>query len=110
MADLSESESAARRPRQAGGAVLDQASAQRVFGERIELDGVTIIPVAAVRRCKCSPSGEENGKGGSLSSFRPVGLVIIRDGRVEWKPAVDLSRLALIAAATFGLLALLRRR
>ena len=110
MADLSESESAARRPRQAGGAVLDQASAQRVFGERIELDGVTIIPVAAVRRCKCSPSGEENGKGGSLSSFRPVGLVVIRDGEVEWKPAVDLSRLALIAAATFGLLALLRRR
>jgi hypothetical protein len=90
--------------------VRDQASAQRVFGERIELDGVTLIPVAAVRRCKCNPSGEENGRGCSCSSFRPVGLVVIRDGRVEWKPAVDLSRLALIAAATFGLLALLRRR
>ena len=110
MADRSESESAVRGPRQAARAVRDQASAQRVFGERIELDGVTLIPVAAVRRCKCNPSGEKNGKGCSLSSFRPVGLVIIRDGRVEWKPAVDLSRLALIGAATLGLVALLRRR
>ena len=32
-------------------ATLDQASAKRVYGEPIELDGVKIIPVAAVRRC-----------------------------------------------------------
>jgi len=110
MADRPESERAARGSRQAGRALPDQATAQRVFGERIELDGVTIIPVAAVRRCKCNPSGEENGKGGSCNSARPVGLVVISDGRVEWKPTLDLSRVALIAAVTLGLLALRRRR
>jgi len=110
MADRPESERAARGLRQAGRALPDQATAQRVFGERIELDGVTIIPVAAIRRCKCNPGGEESGKGGSCNSARPVGLVVIRDGYVEWKPALDLSRVALIAAVTLGLLALRRRR
>jgi len=110
MADRPDSDSAARQPRRGGRALLDQAGVQRIFGKRIELDGVTIIPVAAVRRCRCGPGGEENGKGGRCSSARPVGLVVIRDGRVEWQPAIDLSRLALIGAATLGLVVLLKRR
>ncbi len=90
--------------------VRDQTSTKRVYGERIELDGVTIIPVAAVRHCKCRKSDDENGKGCSHTSARPVGLVVIRDGLVEWKPTLDLSRLALIGAAALGFLAFLRRR
>jgi uncharacterized spore protein YtfJ len=110
MADRPDSEGAARGPRQAGRAVRDQASTKRVFGDRIELDGVTIIPVSAVHGCRCQKSGEENGEGCGFTSARPVGLVVIRDGLVEWKPAVDVTRLALVAAATLGLVALLRRR
>jgi len=108
MADRSNSEDAGRG--RAGRALRDPVTAKRIFGERIELDGVTIIPVAATHSCKCNKSGGENGEGCGFTGVRPVGLVVIRDGQVEWKPALDLSRLALIAAATLGLFALLRRR
>jgi uncharacterized spore protein YtfJ len=90
--------------------VRDQASSKRVFGERIELDGVAIIPVAAVRGRRCKKSGDGEGEGCGFTGARPVGLVVIRDGNVEWKPALDLGRLALIGAVTLGFLALLRRR
>jgi uncharacterized spore protein YtfJ len=90
--------------------VRDQVSSKRVFGERIELDGVTIIPVAAVHGCRCKKSGDAEGEGCGFTSTRPVGLVVIRDGNVEWKPTLDLVRLALIGAVTLGLLALLRHR
>jgi uncharacterized spore protein YtfJ len=110
MADRPSSEDAARGRGRAGRALRDQVSVQRVFGERIELDRVTIIPVAAVHGCRCQKPGEEDGRSCGFSSTRPVGLVVIRDGDVEWEPALDLSRLALIAAATLGLFVLLRRR
>lgn len=110
MAERSSSEGAGRGPGRAGRAVRDQASSKRVFGERIELDGVAIIPVAAVHGCRCKKSGDGEGEGCGFTSARPVGLVVIRDGNVEWKPALDPSRLVLIGAVTLGLLALLRHR
>ena len=55
-------EDKAREPRRADRALHDQASAKRVYGEPIELDGVKIIPVAAVRRCGRQESAEESGK------------------------------------------------
>ncbi|MGA9761176.1 MAG: hypothetical protein WBQ14_01975 [Gaiellaceae bacterium] len=110
MAERSSGEEAGRGPGRAGRAVRDQLSAQRVFGERIELDGVTIIPVAAVHCCRCRKSGDGEGEGCGFSSTRPVGLVVIRDGYVGWKPTLDLSRLALIGAAALGLFTLLRHR
>jgi len=102
----------ARKSKRAAGAVRDQATAKRVFGDPLELDGVKIIPVAAVRRCGRQEGTEESGKGCgcSCNSARPVGLVVIRDGQVSWTPTLDLNRVILAAAGVLGLLIFLRRR
>ncbi|WP_439380556.1 hypothetical protein [Amycolatopsis lexingtonensis] len=66
---------------------------QPLFGEPFETpDGTTVIPVS-----------------------HPVGVFAIRDGQAKWEPAVDATRVALIAvttglvAAALGTLAVLRR-
>ncbi|HEY5160728.1 MAG TPA: hypothetical protein VII83_06605 [Gaiellaceae bacterium] len=111
MPEHPKSKTEAPRPGRASRAVLDKASAKRVYGEPIDLDGVTIIPVAAVHRCGQQEGVEESekGRGCSCNSARPVGLVVIRDGQVEWKPTLDVNRMALAATVALGLLVLLRR-
>jgi hypothetical protein len=92
-------------------AAQDPAPVNRVYGEPIEIDGIKLIPVAAVRRCGRQGSGDGGGKCGCRCvSVRPVGLVVLRDGRVGWKPAFDVNRLALVLAALLGLFFLLGRR
>ena len=93
-------------------ATLDQASAKRVYGEPIEIEGGKIIPVAAVRRCgqQDDDGASERGCGCSCVSVRPVGLVVIRGDQVEWEPIIDLNRAALVAAGVLGLFLLFRRR
>ena len=44
--------------------------------------------------------------GGFGLSARPVGAYIVKDGQVEWEPAVDASRLAIMGMVT-GIVALL---
>ena len=90
-------------------AARDPELTNRVYGEPLRIEGVTIIPVASVRRCGRQGSGDEGG-GCSCVNVKPAGLVVIRDGRVCWKPAFDVNRLALALAALFGLLVLLGRR
>ncbi|MET9000319.1 spore germination protein GerW family protein [Amycolatopsis sp. Hca4] len=78
-------------------------SARLVYGEPVERDGATVIPAAAV-------SGGGGGGGGDALPVRdgagfgvfarPVGAFVVRDGRVTWVPAVDVTRLGLAAAVT----------
>ena len=85
--------------------VIDQArdtlTVKRVFGEPYEKDGVTVIPAARVQGGAGGGSGEDpNSQGrGSGSGFgvtaRPVGAFIIRDGDLNWRPAVDVNRIIL---------------
>jgi uncharacterized spore protein YtfJ len=85
--------------------VIDQArdtlTVKRVFGEPYEKDGVTVIPAARVQGGAGGGTGEDpNGQGrGSGSGFgvtaRPVGAFIIRDGDLNWRPAVDVNRIVL---------------
>jgi uncharacterized spore protein YtfJ len=76
----------------------DAISVGRVFGEAQQIDGVTIIPVARVAGGAGGGGGEEDASGGFGTGFglgaTPVGAYQIRDGEVEWKPAVDVNRLA----------------
>ncbi len=71
-------------------------SVRRVFGDPIERDGTTVIPVA-----KVSGGGggggdaENNGGGGFGLTARPVGAYVIREGSVRWEPALDLNRIIL---------------
>lgn len=112
MPDHTRDGAEARESKRATRAARDQATAKRVYGEPIELGAVKIIPVAAVRRCGRQEGAEESGKGCGCSciSARPVGLVVIRDGQVEWKRTLDLNRVLLAAAGVLGLLIFLRRR
>lgn len=74
--------------------------AMGVYGEPMQVDGATVIPVARV---------------GRRFGATPVGVFVIKDGDVAWSPAVDNNRVALIgvitglAAAVIATLAMLRR-
>jgi uncharacterized spore protein YtfJ len=78
----------------------DTMTVKRVFGEPVERDGVTVIPVASVRGGAGAGKGEstsgEQGSGGGFGLFAaPAGVFVIRDGEVSWQPAVDVNRVIL---------------
>ncbi|HEX9634082.1 MAG TPA: spore germination protein GerW family protein [Candidatus Limnocylindria bacterium] len=74
----------------------DAVTVQRVYGEPIEKNGVTIIPAA-----KVSGGGggggdaENNGGGGFGISAKPAGAYVIKGDDVEWQPALDINRIVL---------------
>lgn len=78
----------------------DIMTVQRVYGEPIERDGITIIPAAALRGGGGGgqghdPSGGSGDGGGFGATARPVGAYVIDHGAVEWKPAADVTRVIL---------------
>jgi uncharacterized spore protein YtfJ len=95
--------------------VLNQArdamTVKRVFGDPYEKDGITVIPVANVMGgagagggpgagVQPAGAGEETagdagyGMGYGLRAT-PAGVYVIKDGEVEWKPALDMNSLTL---------------
>jgi hypothetical protein len=70
----------------------DAATIKRVFGEPIEREGVTVVPVAAAW---CF---------GLV--VRPIGVYRIKGEEVEWQPAVDATLIAL-GGQLVGIVALL---
>jgi uncharacterized spore protein YtfJ len=65
-----------------------------VFGEPVEAEGVTVIPVARATwgfggGTGSRPEAEGEGEGGGGSSS-PVGFIELRDGRAAFRPIVDL--------------------
>jgi uncharacterized spore protein YtfJ len=88
--------------------VRDALRAQTVYGEAVERDGLTVIPAATLRGGGGGGGDKEhNGGGGFGLQARPAGAFVIRDGTVEWRPAIDVDRLLRGALATAaGLLAL----
>jgi uncharacterized spore protein YtfJ len=95
--------------------VLDGMAVRRVFGEPYEHEGLTLVPVAAVRGGGGggggeSPDGQGSGSGGGFGLVaRPVGVYIVRDDDVEWRPAVDVTRIVL-GGQLVGIVALLTLR
>lgn len=85
-------------------------TAGRVFGEPYEKDGITVIPAAALRAGGGGGRGEPRGEltrgtgtgGGFGLMAKPIGAYVIKDGRVSWRPALDLNRLLSIAGAVFA--------
>jgi uncharacterized spore protein YtfJ len=81
------------------GQVRDTLTVRQVFGEPYERDGVLVVPVARVAGGAGGGGGGNPTEGGSGGGFaleaRPVGVYVIRDGEVSWRPAVDVTRIAL---------------
>lgn len=94
-----------------GGVARDVLTVRQVFGEPVERDGVTLVPVAAVGGGGGGGRGPaDEGEGGGFGmAARPVGAFVIAGGRVSWRPAVDVNRVVTAVAAVLCL-ALLRRR
>jgi uncharacterized spore protein YtfJ len=87
--------------------VRDAITVTRVFAEPYEKDGVTVIAAATVAGGGGGGGGHDErgqeGEGGGFGvSARPAGAYVIRDGRVRWRPAVDVNRLV----ATIGAVAI----
>jgi uncharacterized spore protein YtfJ len=68
----------------------ESLSVKKVFGEPVEENGVTVIPVANVRGGG-GGGGDTEGNGGAGFGLiaRPAGAYVIKDGDVNWKPAVN---------------------
>ncbi len=87
----------------------DAISVKRVFGDPIEIEGVTVIPAARVGGG--GGGGGDNDNNGGLGfglGAKPVGAYVITGDRVTWKPAVDVNRLVGMAFM-LGLAFALRR-
>lgn len=91
-------------------AVRDVSNVKRVFGEPYELDGVTVIPVARAGGGGGGGSGGPDDTGATGGGFGvaayPVGVYVVRDGRVEFIPIRDLDTIVkrVSAVAIVGLL------
>jgi uncharacterized spore protein YtfJ len=83
-------------------------SVRQVYGEPIERDGVTVIPAATVIGGGGGGGGDNSagdGDGAPNSAFGtgfggimwPAGAFEIKDGRVAWRPAIDVTRILLMA-------------
>jgi uncharacterized spore protein YtfJ len=80
---------------------------KRVYGEPIEREGLTIVPAANVRGGGAGGGDTaENGGAAFGMTARPVGVYVVKDGNVNWQPAVDINRLAIMGMAA-GIVTLL---
>ncbi|MFG1609754.1 spore germination protein GerW family protein [Actinoplanes sp. NPDC049265] len=83
---------------------VDAGTAGRVFGEPIVQDGVLVLPVAKVAGGGGGGAGtapddgetEGSGTGGGFgTAARGLGVFVVKDGKVSWRPAVDINRVVL---------------
>lgn len=82
----------------------DAITVRRVYADPYEKDGVTIIAGAMVAGGGGGGGGhDEKGQEGEGGGFgvnaRPSGAFIIKDGRVSWRPAVDVNQLFAVIGA-----------
>ena len=84
---------------------------RRVFGEPIERDGLTVVPVAYARGASGGGSGQDTtgnggGGGGFAVSVRPAGVYVISDGSARWVPAVNPVPIVVAGTATGAVVAM----
>ena len=90
-------------------------TAATVYGAPVERDGVTVVPVAAVRfgigggGGFDSAKGQEGDGGGGGGGATPVGYIELKDGRSKFVPVVHPARMLAIVCCA-GLAGLLIAR
>jgi uncharacterized spore protein YtfJ len=77
-------------------------TSQRVVGDPIERDGVTLVPVVRIRGGvgggddgRMGADRQPAGGGGAGVTARPVGAYVIANGTVTYEPALDMTRIIL---------------
>ena len=70
----------------------DTITVRRVYGDPYQVDGVTLIPAANVMGGGGGGGSAEGNGGGFGVRARPAGAWVIKDGEVEWRPALDVTR------------------
>ena len=75
----------------------DAITVRRVYGDPYQEEGVTVIPAANVMGGG-GGGGDPQGGGGAGFGLRarPAGAWVIKDGDVQWRPALDLNRTVLV--------------
>jgi|SRR5947199_5485803 len=93
----------------------DNVHVRTVFGEPIRSEGMLVIPVAKVFGGGGGGSGfdkdnERDGEGGGFGMrATPVGVFVVKDGKVSWQPAMDLNKV-ILGGQLVGIVALLTLR
>jgi hypothetical protein len=76
-----------------GEAIGLRANARSVFGDPIERDGLTVVPVARVRWGFGGGGGNgkegDGGGGGGGANAAPAGYIEISSGQARFRPIVD---------------------
>jgi uncharacterized spore protein YtfJ len=100
-----------------GQTVGERAQASTIFGEPVEREGVTVVPVAKARfgfgggggggnREESQGFGRGGGGGGAVT---PIGYIEVTDGRSAFKRiSTSTDLLVLVAAASLALIAVKR--
>ena len=78
-------------PQQVLQSAQEAMTARRVFGEPLEAEGATILPVAVVGGGGGGGARGQDGGVGYGMGARPAGVYVIRNGRVSWRPAVNVN-------------------
>jgi uncharacterized spore protein YtfJ len=97
-----------------GRAVGDNARASAIFGEAVERDGITVIPVARSRfgfggGAGTGPREDDSsgGGGGGGGAVTPVGYIELHDGTARFRRIVTpTDLLPVVGAALLGVLVL----
>lgn len=83
------------------------ASAKQVYGEPVERDGTTIIPVAKVQwgfgGGGLGRGPAERGGGGGGARAYPTGYIELRGGKAEFRPIEDPTAVIIASAAGLAL-------
>jgi uncharacterized spore protein YtfJ len=81
---------------------VEHTGAEKVYGIPITQDGVTVLPVAKVSGGGGGgegPTEEHRGEGGSGGGLgvaaKPLGVFVLKDGKVTWRPTIDVNRIIL---------------
>jgi len=72
----------------------DALTVRRVYGDPYQEGGVTVIPAANVAGGGGAGTDAQGAGGGGFGlRARPAGAWVIKDGDVQWRPALDLNRI-----------------
>lgn len=73
----------------------DVLTVRRVFGDPVQVNGTTLVPVARISGGGGGGGRAEEGGAGYGVNARPVGVYVVRDGDAKWRPAIDVNRVIL---------------